>query len=364
MRGGGVERGTVEMAAALVKAGARAYVVSSGGPMVHELERAKAVHIILPVDSKNPWTIWRNAARLARVIIDNGISLVHARSRAPAWSCLIASRRTGVPLVTTFHAAYKVQGRLKRAYNAVMAKGVRVIAISHFISHYIQENYAINPDIIQVVPRGVDLSRFSPEAVSAERMVGLSRKWALPDDRQIILMPARLTRIKGHEVLLRALVQLSRRDFFCVMLGGDDTRSAYRKELLALINSLGLSSHVSLVDHCNDMTTAYQLSSVVVVPSLVPEGFGRVPVEAQAMGRPVIASGIGGCAETIIDGKTGWLVPPDDADALARALEEALALDANAREALGTAAMMHVRENYALERMVDGTLAVYDEVLR
>lgn len=363
MRGGGVERGTVEVAAALVKAGARAYVVSSGGGMVHELERAGAVHITMPVASKNPFVMWRNASRLARLFRDLDISLVHARSRAPAWSCLRACRKTGVPLVTTFHAAYKVQGRLKRAYNAVMAKGARVIAISHFISHYIQENYAINPDIIRVVPRGVDLAKFSPESVSAERMVGLSRQWSLPDDGQVVLMPARLTRIKGHEVLLKAMARLGRKDVCCVMVGGDDSRSAYRAELLALIEKLGLVGQVYLVDHCSDMPTAYQLASVVVVPSLVPEGFGRVPVEAQAMGRPVIATGIGGCAETIIDRETGWLVPPNDDEALAFALKETLSLDDDERAALATAARAHVAENYALARMLDGTLAVYEEVL-
>ena len=361
---GGVERGTVEVAGAIVKAGGRAFVISTGGPLVHDLERAGAVHVIMPVASKNPFVMWRNAARLARFIIDNGISLVHARSRAPAWSCLWACRRMHVPLVTTVHAAYKAEGNLKRAYNSVMTKGARVIAISQFIAHYIQENYAVDPDIIRIIPRGVDLAKFNPDSVSAERMVGLSRKWELPDDRQIIFMPSRLTRIKGHEVLLKALAKLKRRDFCCVMVGGGDTRSAYLREIQQLVEKLGLAGKIYIVDHCSDMPAAYQMSSVVVMPSLVPEGFGRNPVEAQAMGRPVIATGIGGCAETVIGGETGWLVPPDDADALADALTEVLALDAAGREKLAGAAMAHVRENYSIDRMLDGTLAVYEELIR
>ncbi|MFO1189569.1 MAG: glycosyltransferase family 4 protein [Alphaproteobacteria bacterium] len=363
---GGVERGTVDIAAALVTAGFRAIVASSGGAMVREILRAGAEHVALPVHSKNPIVMWRNVGRLVRLIETEAIDLVHARSRAPAWSARAAASRTGKPFVTTFHGTYNAKSSLKRAYNAIMAKGDRVIAISKFIAQHVQTDYGVDPARIRVIHRGVDFDVFSPDRVSSERLIQLARQWRIPDDARVVMLPGRLTRWKGHTVLIEAMRRLAdHRDWVvrCILVGSDQGRTGYRAELEGLIASLGLLDRVQIVDECRDMAAAYTLADVVVSASTDPEAFGRVAVEAQAMGCPVVATDHGGARETVVPASTGWLVPPGDAGMLAAAIDAALALDDDARQRLRARAIAHVRANFSKAQMGEATLAVYRELL-
>lgn len=360
---GGAEQGCIDICAALRQAGATAIVVSSGGPRVHEIERAGGTHITMPVESKNPFTMWRNARRLRRLIRKYNVDIVHARSRAPAWSCLRACIGTNARFMTTCHAPYNISGKAKKFYNSAIAQGERVIAISNFVADYLRKNYKTDPRRIRVVHRGVALEKFHPTSVTAERLVKISQAWRLPDGASIIMLPGRLTRWKGHHVLIDAMALLDRDDVFCVMIGADQGRTAYRQELEEAIRAKNLEGRIRITDHCNDMPAAYMLSNVVVSASTDPEGFGRVPMEAQAMGRPVIATDHGGARETILRGETGWLVPPGDAAALARALDEALSIDPTQRAVLATRAMAHIAKHFTREKMADQTLNVYAELL-
>lgn len=360
---GGVERGTVDMADALVRAGWRALVASSGGPMVRELERVGGEHFTLPLASKNPIRLRKNAAALEELIAKEGVDIVHARSRAPAWSAFWATRRTGTPFVTSFHAPYSITGPVKRWYNSVMTKGDRVIAISEFISRHILDNYPIEPEKLRVIPRGADTAIFDPERVSAERMIQLSEAWRLEDGVPVVMLPGRLTRWKGQGVLIEAMAHLRDIPVLCVLVGSDQGRVRYREELEALTEKLNLKSVVRFAGECRDMAAGYMLADVVVSASIEPEGFGRVSVEAQAMGKPVVGSNHGGVAETVRPGETGWLVPAGDPAALAGALRAALTLDNGQREQWAARAIAHVRGNYTKDLMCDRTLAVYEELL-
>jgi glycosyltransferase involved in cell wall biosynthesis len=252
---------------------------------------------------------------------------------------------------------------MARGFNAVMAYGERVIAISDYVARQLQEEYGIDPHRLRVVPRGIDLKRFAPAAVDADRLADLSRAWRLEDGEPVIFVPARLRRGKGHEVLLAALGRLGDRDFRCLMVGASGRRPTYRRELERWIERAGLVGRVAISEYCADMPAAYMLSDVVVVPSTAPEAFGRVIVEAQAMGRPVVASDVGALRELVVPGETGWLVPPGDPVALAAALEEALALDATGRMALAQRAMAHAAEHFRVDSMTEGVLSVYRELL-
>ncbi len=360
---GGAEQGCIDICAELVRAGAMALVASHGGNRIHEIERAGGMHIDLPVHSKNPFTMWLNIKRLRRLIRRYDVDIVHARSRAPAWSALHACKGTDARFVTTCHAPYNTQNSAKNFYNSSISRGERVIAISHFVADYLRAQYKVDPRRIRVIHRGIALEKFHPTAVTPERMIKLSRAWRLPDGAPIIMLPGRLTRWKGHHVLIEAMAMLGRPDVFCVLIGDDQGRSAYRQELDDLIRAKGLETQMRLVDHCSDMPAAYMLATVVVSASTDPEGFGRVPVEGQAMGRPVIAADHGGTRETIMRGETGWLVPPGDAAALTRAMGEALSLTPAQRAVLATRAMAHIAAHFTRERMADETLNVYAELL-
>ncbi|MBI1778201.1 MAG: glycosyltransferase family 4 protein [Proteobacteria bacterium] len=361
---GGVERGTVDVAHALMRAGCQAIVASSGGTMVRELERAGATHMTLPVDSKNPWRMRANIEALSELILRHEVDLVHARSRAPAWSAYFAAKRTQRPFITTFHGTYGAGNPLKRLYNSVMTRGDRVIAISRFIARHLTETYGTDPKRIRVIPRGVDFLSFAPEQVKPERISTLSRTWRLPDGVPLVLLPGRLTRWKGQTVLIEALAELQRSDLVCVIAGSEQGRAAYRRELEALIQARGLASQVRLVGECRDMPAAYMLADVVVSASTEPEAFGRVVAEAQAMGRPVVATDHGGSLETLLPGETGWLVKPRDASGLAHALATALGLGVDARRSLSERAIANARQNFSKEVMCRDTLKVYAEVLQ
>ncbi len=361
---GGVERGTVDMAEAIVAAGGRALVASEGGPMEHQVARVGGEHLSLPLASKNPFVMRRNVGRLIEIIQTRGVDLVHARSRAPAWSARSAARRSGLPWVTTFHGAYRIGNPVKRRYNAIMAAGDLVIAPSEFIARHLLLNYRIDPGSLRVVPRGVDLDVFDPARVSAERFVALAGKFRLPDGVPVVMLPGRLTRLKGHGLLLDAVSRLSDLNFCCVLVGSDRGREAYRRELEQVIERRGLAGRAVVLEECRDMPAAYMLADVVVSASAEPEAFGRVIGEAQAMGRPVVASDHGGAPEQVIPGETAFLFPPGDVEGLTQALRQALSLDAAARERLAAHAIANVRARYSKALMCRQTLEVYDELMR
>jgi len=361
---GGAEQGCIDIAAELTRAGAKAIVVSNGGARVPELARAGALHINMPVDSKNPLVMWQNIGRLRKLIRQHGVDILHARSRAPAWSALKAVVGTSARFMTTCHAPYNISGKAKNFYNSSIARGERVIAISNFVGDYLRANYKIDPRNIRLIHRGVALEKFHPTAVTPERMIRLAREWRIPDGTNVVLLPGRLTRWKGHHVLIDAMAKLSRPDVFAIIIGDDQGRSEYRQELEQTIKDKHLEGKMRIINHCNDMPAAYMLANVVVSASIEPEGFGRVPIEGQAMGRPVIATDHGGAQETIVRGETGWLVPPGDDEALCRAIREALTLDPTQRAILATRAMAHIAAHFTREKMADETLNVYAELLQ
>jgi glycosyltransferase involved in cell wall biosynthesis len=359
---GGAERGTVELAGALVEAGWTSYAASAGGPLEREIARAGATHLTLPLASKNPLVMRRNTVALVRLIRQLGVDIVHARSRAPAWSACAAARATGRRFVTTFHNAYGAHTALKRRYNSVMARGDRVIAISEFVADHAASVYGVGGDRLRTIPRGVDLEVFDPTRVGAQRIINLAREWRLPDGLPVVMLPGRLTRWKGGLDFIAAVSRLGRRDVCCV-LAGSEQRPGFRREIEAAIRENGLGGLFRIVEECRDMPAAYMLADVVVSASREPEGFGRVIIEAQAMGRPAIATDHGGARETILPGGTGWLVPPRDPAALAAMIGEALSLSADDRQNLAGRAIAHVSARYTREAMCARTIQVYEELL-
>jgi len=360
---GGAEQGCIDIAAELVRAGSHSIVVSHGGSRIHELNRAGATHIDLPVHSKNPMIMWRNIGRLKKLIKKHDVDIVHVRSRAPAWSAWKACMGTAARYMSTCHAPYNISGKAKRFYNSAIAKGERVIAISNYVANYLVENYEMNQNNIRLIHRGVDLARFHPANVTPAQIIQVTSEWRLPDGANIVMLPGRLTRWKGHHVLIEAMAQLNQPDLFCVMIGSDQGREEYRAELETAIEEKNLSGQIRIINHCTEMPAAYMLSTVVVSASTDPEGFGRIPIEAQAMGRPIVATDHGGAQETIIRGQTGWLTPPHDADALCAAIKEALSLNENEKSILAQNAMAHIAHNFTKEKMAHDTLSVYAELI-
>ena len=361
---GGVERGTVEMCQAIVRKGWRSIVVSRGGPMVQKVRHAGAEHIEMDAGSKSPLTIWRNAKTLQRIITKEKVSLIHARSRAPAWSAYIAAQKMRIPFVTTFHGFYGTQNALKRHYNSVMAKGDRVIVVSSAMKDHVESVYDIHsPQVVQI-NRGVDTAIFHPEKVRPPVMIELAEEWRLPDDgRPVILLPGRMTRLKGHHVFIDALAQLPHRNFMAVMLGDAGEHSAYRREIERSVYENGLDNAVRFAGSTREMTEAYMLANIVVSPSTQPESFGRVPVEAMAMGKLVIAANHGGVCESITDQKTGFLVEPGNASALSEAIDNALNLPEKTRDDMLSHAFWHAHDNLSIAHMQEQTVALYKELL-
>lgn len=359
--GGGVERGTVEIAAAIAGAGWTSLVASAGGPKEAALARGGTRHVTLPLDRRTPWAIRANARSLTALIRREGVDIVHARSRAPAWSAWLACRETGARLVTTWHGIYNENLPLKRHYNAIMARGERVIAISRYVAKHLVARTGTDPSRVRVIHRGVDAAAFDPEAVQPQRIEKLARAWDLLDGQTTVMLPGRLTRWKGQGVLIAALSRLARRDIRCLLVGDPQGREGYRAELERAAAAAGIP--LTIAGHVEDMPAALMLADVVVHASTDPEAFGRVVIEAQAMGRPVIASDLGGPAETVEPGVTGWRVPPGDPAALAEAIGYVLALPAEARAELAAQTRASVLAAFTTERMQAATLDVYREVL-
>lgn len=365
---GGVERTTIEIAEAVTRAGGRALVASRGGRLEGELAEAGGELVAMPLDTKNPLAMLANIGRLEKLGRAAGVSLVHARSRAPAWSALFAARRLGVPFVTTYHGIYNGNGGLKRFYNSVMARGDVVIANSDYTRAHVMKVHGVPADRVVSIPRGVDLARFDPARVTPERVVAMRHLWgvAADDDRPIVLLPGRLTRWKGQAVLIEAaaLIEKAQPGAALYVLAGDSQgRAEYVADLHELARKWGVVSCVRIVGHLVDMPAALAAATVAVFPSTDAEAFGRAAVEAQAMGVPVVASALGGLAETIVDGESGLLVAPGDPAALAGAVTRLLALAPEQRQAMGAKGAARVRARYSVGALQAATLGVYERVL-
>lgn len=365
---GGAERTTVEMARAIVAAGGRALVATSGGRLSAEIEKAGGELVLMPVDSKNPLVMYANAGKLARLIDAETVDLIHARSRAPAWSAFFAARRTRVPFVATHHGAYEAASPIKRLYNSAMARADLVIANSDFTAARIREDFAI-AQTLAIIPRGADLEEFNPRLIARDRTEALRRRWRLVENPSFVtlLLPARVTAWKGHSVAIDALASLARTgaepEFQLIFAGDKQGRGEYADTLQRRAVELGLQQMIRWVGHCDDMPGAYALADVVLSPSTRPEAFGRVAVEAGAMERVAIAADHGGARETIVDGVTGFLAMPGSAAALAAAIAKAVALGAGGRRAMGEAARARIAARYSTKAMCDATLAAYEALL-
>lgn len=356
---GGAERTTIDVAAALSAGGYVALVASEGGRLEPELTAAGGELIPLPVASKSPLTMIANAFALARIIRARNVKLVHARSRAPAWSGLWAAKMTGATFATTYHGIYNATHAPKRFYNSAMVRGSAIIANSQWTADHIAREYGIAPERITVIPRGVDLSEFDPAKVSPQRIADLRAQWGVRDNELVILLPGRLTRWKGQRVLIEALKRIQLANIRAVLAGDAQGRDAYEAEL----REAAKGTNAIIAGHVRDMAAAYLAADIVVSASTDPEAFGRVAAEAGAMGRAVIATDHGGARETIIAGQTGLLTPPGDATALACAIEELAAMGGEGRAAMGTQAQHHIRTNFTREKMCADTLAVYARLL-
>ncbi len=368
MATGGVERTTVEVASAIIEAGGRALVFSAGGRLVPELEAIGAEHISGKANSKHPWTVFvSNPTKLAQLIVQEKVDIVHARSRAPAWSALLAARRTHTPFVTTYHGIYNAKSGLKRWYNSVMARGDRVIANSGYTRDHILAEHRIDPGRIEVIYRGVDVHAFAPQAVSDRRRKELASQWgiALESPRPRAILPARLTAWKGHKVMLEALETLNRKglEIDCLMVGDPQGRDNYCADLGHEIRRLGLEDQVHLVGHCRDMPAAFSLADFAVTPSIEPEAFGRTAAEAQAMGLPVIASDLGGARETVEDRVTGFLSPAGDGKALADCIGRLLALSPAEKAEMGAAGGVRVRSLFTTRTLQSCTISLYQRLV-
>ncbi|MFN7662462.1 MAG: glycosyltransferase family 4 protein [Alphaproteobacteria bacterium] len=359
---GGVERGTIDVAIFLKQKGHFPVIASYGGRLVSHLRKNGIIHEYLPLHSKNPFTMWMNIVRLERIIRNHQIQVVHARSRAPAWSAYFAAKKAKVPFITTFHAAYPFQSTLKKVYNSVMTKGNNIIAVSKFISNFIQQKYQVTPKKIVSIHRGIDLEVFDPEKVTQSRIEAVISQMQLPDDKFIVLLPGRLTRLKGHVVLLDALSRLKRDDVVCIFVGLAKN-SEYIKELEEQALNYQLRDRLYIFPECKDMPALYKLSTVTVCPSICPESFGRTAAEAGALGCPVIASNHGGLPEIILDGETGFLFPPEDSRSLAYIIEKVLDMPLEERQKMQQKAIAHIRKHFDNTIMLTKTLKVYQDVL-
>lgn len=361
---GGVEVGTVEVASELQKHGIKNFVASQGGRMVYDLDKLKVPHFTLPLKSKNPFTMRKNARALEKIIRDNGVNIVHARSRAPAWSAYWAAKRAGVKFVTTFHGTYGLgPWGIKKIYNKVMTYGERVIAISNHIKNHILQNYKADESKIRLIHRCADIERFSPAAVTQERMINKIKEYNIADDKPVLLLPGRITRWKGQHLLIEALAKMKNRNYYCIITGDSQGRQHYMDYLEELVRKYKLEDRVGFFGRYSDVPALMMIANVVLSTAIEPEAFGRISIEGQAMGKIVVASDIGGTLDTVVDGKTGKLFKSNDAQSLADALDWALGLSAAEAEKIGKAGIENVRANFTKQIMCGKTIEVYKEVL-
>ena len=364
---GGAERSTIDIAKALNAAGFRALVASSGGRMEEELYAVGGELIRMELDTKQPLKLLANARALTKLVRRENVAIVHARSRAPAWSAFIAARRTGVRFVTTYHGIYNAGTALKRWYNSVMVRGDAVIANSQWTAEHILSAYPAPPRQLVVIPRGIDLKLFDPATIHGSEVIALRSRWGARLGDRVLLLPGRLTRWKGQLVLIEALARLQREDQLnkvrAVIAGDAQARDGYVGEIEAALDRSGLRPAVMMAGHIGAMPQAYAAADIVISASTDPEAFGRVPPEASAMGRVVIATDHGGARETVLPGETGLLTPPGDAGALAAAIKDLLGRPNDELHAMAEKGRAHVVANYSLEQMQQETLDLYRSLL-
>lgn len=371
---GGAERTTVDVADALVKEGWGSLVVSQGGRMVPELEATGTQHFELPAKSKNPWVMWRNSYAIERICKEHKVDLIHARSRAPAWSALWAARRLGIPIVTTYHGIYKETNALKAFYNSSMTRSDRIIANSKFTADLVEQRDPRAIGKTSVIYRGSDMEALRPETISEDRVTDLRARWGVSEHRRVVMNLARLTAWKGQRLLVEATRQLIARgdfdDVLVVLAGDHQGRETYRLSLEQQITEAQLQHNVRIVGHCSDVPAALALADLSVVASIEAEAFGRAAVEAQASGVPVIVSNIGAVPETVLvppvvpeEERTGWHFISEDAEDLCEKMANALSMDPAEVDALAHRARQHVERSFTKQAMCSATIDVYREVL-
>ena len=367
---GGAETGCYDIAHYLPENNCGSYIVTSGGELLKFIDKKKVKIIKLPVHSKNPLIIFINFFALIFIILINNISIVHARSRAPAWSCLIAAKITGRKFVTTFHGTYNFNSKIKKFYNSVMVRSDLIIAGSNFIFSHIKENYTkyLNAKKkLLVIFRGINVDYFDPTTKLDSDEKKLLKKWEIEKDKKIILLPGRLTGWKGQEVFIEAInlvnIELGYEAFYAVILGSDQGRDLYKKKLIRLTEQYRLINQVKFIDHCKDMALAYKVSDIVVSASIEPEAFGRVAVEAQSMEKPIIASNIGGSNETVIDEKTGFLFESNNAKSLSQKILKILSMDEASLNSIGREGRKNIIQKFNVEKMCFSTYSEYKRIL-
>ena len=366
---GGAEIGCYDLAHYLYENDCSSYIVTSGGTLTKYINRKKVKLIRLPVQSKNPILILLNAIVLTIIILILNINIVHARSRAPAWSCLIATKITGRKFVTTFHGTYNFKSNIKNFYNSVMLRSNLIIAGSNFIFSHINENYSkyLKPEKkFLVIFRGINTDYYDPKKIKEKDEIQLISRWKIDKEKKVILLPARLTAWKGHEIFLEALNKLKinepQKKFIAVILGSDQGRKIYKKRLIRLVEQYRLINDVIFIDNFELMPIAYKISDIVISSSIEPEAFGRVAVEAQAMEKPIIASNIGGSNETIIDEKTGFLYPAGNSDILSQKLSHIFDLNEETLKSMGIEGRKNVIKKFNVEKMCFSTYSEYKKL--
>ena len=367
---GGAETGCFDLAHYLHEHNCKSYIVTSGGPLLKYINKKKVKILRLPVQSKNPILILLNSILLTLIIFFLNIDIVHARSRAPAWSCLIATKLTRRKFVTTFHGTYNFKSDLKKWYNSVMVRSDLIIAGSNFIFSHIKENYSkylLNKKKFLVIFRGINTDYFNPKKIKESDKNLLKKKWNITDEKKIILLPGRLTEWKGQEMFIEAISllkkNLSELEFIAVILGSDQGRKIYKKKLIRLVEQHRLSGNVIFVDHLELMPIAYEISTVIVSSSIEPEAFGRVSVEAQSMEKPIVASNIGGSNETIINDKTGFLFKAGDSKNLSEKLKEVLNLSELTLNGIGAEGRKNIIAKFNVEKMCNTTYSEYKKLI-
>ena len=367
---GGAETGCYDIAHYLAENSCKSFIVTSGGELLKFINKKKVKVIRLPVNSKNPILILINAIILVGIILFFNISIVHARSRAPAWSCLFATKLTGRKFVTTFHGTYNFIGSIKKIYNSVMVRSDLIIAGSNFIFSHIKDHYSKYLDPKKkflVIFRGINVDYFDPTTKLESEEKKLLQKWEINKEKKIILMPGRLTSWKGHELLIEAInlvnVELGYEAFHVIILGSDQGRNLYKKKLIRLTEQYRLTNQIKFIDHCKDMALAYKVSDIVISPSIEPEAFGRVAVEAQSMEKLIIASNIGGSNETIIDEKSGFLFESGSPNSLSKKILKVITMDETSLKLLGQQGRKNVIKKFNVEKMCFSTYSEYKRLL-
>jgi len=367
---GGAETGCYDIAHYLSENNCESFIVTSGGDLLKFVDEKKVKIIKLPVQSKNPLLVIINAIILIGIILLNNISIVHARSRAPAWSCLLAAKITGRKFVTTFHGTYNFNSKIKKFYNSAMVRSDLIIAGSNFIFSHIKKNYTEYIDAkkkLLVIFRGINLDYFDPTTKLDSDEKKLLQKWQIKKDKKIILLPGRLTEWKGQEIFIEAVnlvnIELGYEAFYAVILGSDQGRDLYKKKLIRLTEQHRLTNQVKFIDHCEDMALAYKVSDIVVSASIEPEAFGRVSVEAQSMQLPIIASDIGGSKETIINNKTGYLFTNKDSQSLANSIVMVMEKNYNSLKSIGLEGRKNVLKRFDVDKMCQTTFTEYKKLI-